>query len=142
MTPKHKTLPFLILLLCFLACEKSSGQTKIENHAEYIDRYGISIRLASDLKLIKPIDKNFLVDNFSSRLILPEIDTSKNIQLVISEIKMREKNKSYEVKIISYRFSDQRRPISSPLTRVYEMRLISKNKRFYIKEFNYELMEW
>ena len=144
MSPRGRSFQFFSFLFCCLAYESSLGQAgKIVNDGEFIDTYGISIKFSSNLKLIKPLDKNFFVENLNSRLILPKADTSEhNIQFIISAMEMREKNKSYEIKITSYYFNDQKRPISSPLRRVYEMRISATNNRYVIKELNYELMEW
>jgi len=134
---------FLIVLIAVSAYGNAFGQTKMETGLDYIDKHGVKIKLANSLLLSQPVDRDFLIENLHSELLLPRMDTLKNrFEFIIAEIKPREKNKSYEVKVISYAVSAEKRPISKPIYRVYEMRLNSKNSRFYIQEFSYEFMEF
>ena len=143
MKPKKATKQFLLILIGLFAFSVSIGQTKVDTVFDYIDKYGVKIKFAKSLPLSHPVDKNFLVENLHSKLLLPQVDNSEDkFEFIVAEIKAKQKNNSYELKVMSYAVSAENRPISSYILRIYEMRLGSENKRFYIKAIDYVGMEY
>lgn len=104
----------------------------------FIDKYGATIILDRNLKLIKPVDKEFLLRNLNSKLMQPGLDSLTEYRVVNLA---RTHRNTYRIKIAYLFFNSEKRMIGHRDT--YYRLVVTKSKsKFLINEFQYEEMDF
>ncbi len=125
---------FFYLVLCMIA-KAQSGQP---GDVTFMDKYGAIIIIDRDLRLIKPIDKEFLIANVNSKLMQPNLDSSTQYRIL--HIRKLQRN-TYRVKIAYLFFNSEKRMIG--YRNAYYRFVVTKSKsRYLLNEFLYEETEF
>jgi hypothetical protein len=125
---------FFYLTFCVIA----TAQPNETRDTQFIDKYGAIIIIDGNLKLTKPIDREFLIANVNSKLMQPNLDSLTQYRIL--EI-AKTRRDTYRVKIAYLFFNSEKRMINYRNT--YYRLIVKKYKsRYLLHEFQYEEMEF
>jgi len=114
------------------------SQNDQSNDFKFIDKYGATIIIDGGIKLISPVDKEFLIGNLNSKLIHPDRDSLT--QYLIREITKTKRN-TYRVKI-TYLFFNSEKRMNGYRNTFYKLAVTKANSKYILTEFQYEEMEF
>ncbi len=129
---------FLCCFILMFIGALTKGQVKQTDSLSFIDSYGATIKIGSNIQLIKPVDKKFIELNINSKII--DANRDSLTQYVIQKLTKISAD-TYEVKIIYLYHNSELRGIGHRNT-IYKLVIAKVGSKVVLSKFEYEGMEF